>query len=89
MGSSRPLSAADTDPGQTARRSREYAREICREHGAAFQWLRGYYIVAADVRGKSIFSKLAAAEREIAAGAQGEDFTAVAQALRGQVHGQL
>lgn len=36
-----------------------------------------------------LYSKLAAAEREIAAGAQGEDFAAVAQALRGQVHGQL
>ena len=36
-----------------------------------------------------LYSKLAAAEREIAAGAQGEDFTEVAQALRGQVHGQL
>ncbi|MBR4131591.1 MAG: type II toxin-antitoxin system Phd/YefM family antitoxin [Oscillospiraceae bacterium] len=36
-----------------------------------------------------LYSKLAAAEREIAAGAQGEDFAAVARELRGLVHGQL
>ena len=36
-----------------------------------------------------LYSKLAVAEREIAAGAEGEDFLTVARELRGQVHGQL
>ena len=36
-----------------------------------------------------LYSKIAVAEREIAAGAEGEDFLTVAQKLRGQVHGQL
>ena len=36
-----------------------------------------------------LYSKIAVAEREIAAGAEGEDFLTVARELRGQVHGQL
>ena len=36
-----------------------------------------------------LYTKLATAEREIAAGAEGEDFVTFAQSLRGQVHGQL
>ena len=36
-----------------------------------------------------LYSKLAVAEREIAAGAESEDFLTVARELRGQVHGQL
>ena len=36
-----------------------------------------------------LYAKLAVAEREIAAGVEGEDFLTVARELRGQVHGQL
>ncbi|MBR6115449.1 MAG: NAD-dependent epimerase/dehydratase family protein [Oscillospiraceae bacterium] len=41
---------------------RQFTEAVCREHGKLFEWLRGYYIVAADPRGASVFSKLAAAE---------------------------
>lgn len=34
-----------------------------------------------------LYGKLAAAEQEIASGAEGKDFSVVAQQLRGQVHG--
>lgn len=43
---------------------RELTGELCRQHGAAMQWLRGFYLVSNDGRGNSIFSKLVAAERE-------------------------
>ena len=37
---------------------------LCREHGAAFQWLRAYYIIGDDTRNRSVFTHLlAAAER--------------------------
>ena len=36
-----------------------------------------------------LYGKLAAAEQEIAAGAEGEDFSTVAAKLREQVHGTL
>ncbi len=36
-----------------------------------------------------LYAKLAEAEREIAAGAEGKDFLTLAQELRGRVHGQL
>lgn len=43
---------------------RELTAELCRQHGAKMQWLRGFYLVSNDGRGDSIFSKLVAAERE-------------------------
>lgn len=36
-----------------------------------------------------LYGKLAAAEEEIAAGAKGEDFSAVARQLRERVHGNI
>ena len=36
-----------------------------------------------------LYGKLAVAEQEISAGAEGEDFLAVAQSLRERVHGKL
>lgn len=36
-----------------------------------------------------LYGKLALAEEEIASGAQGEDFLAVAKRLRGQLHGTV
>lgn len=36
-----------------------------------------------------LYGKLAVAEQEIAAGAEGEDFLSFAQRLRGEVHGTL
>lgn len=36
-----------------------------------------------------LYGKLAVAEQEIAAGAPGEDFLAVARQMRNRVHGQL
>lgn len=36
-----------------------------------------------------LYGKLAAAEQEIAAGAEGEDFLSFAQRLRGSVHGTV
>lgn len=35
---------------------------LCRQYGAVFQWIRGYYIVGNEQYGSSIFSKIAAAE---------------------------
>ena len=36
-----------------------------------------------------LYGKLAAAEQEIASGAEGEDFLTVARKLRGRLHGQV
>ncbi|MBQ2680028.1 MAG: type II toxin-antitoxin system Phd/YefM family antitoxin, partial [Firmicutes bacterium] len=36
-----------------------------------------------------LYSKLAEAEKEIAEGAEGKDFSAVARSLRGLVHGKI
>lgn len=43
---------------------RQLAGELCREHEAKLQWMRGFYLVSADGRGASIFSKLVEAARE-------------------------
>ncbi|MBQ7241816.1 MAG: type II toxin-antitoxin system Phd/YefM family antitoxin [Firmicutes bacterium] len=36
-----------------------------------------------------LYSKLAEAEKEIAEGAEGKDFSAVAKSLRGLIHGKI
>lgn len=43
---------------------RQLTGELCRQHGAQMQWLRGFYLVSNDGRGCSIFSKIVTAERE-------------------------
>ena len=43
---------------------RDFTAEICRRHGIAYQWLRGYYIVGNSHFGNSIFSKITAAAEE-------------------------
>lgn len=43
---------------------RQLTGELCRQHGAQMQWLRGFYLVSNDGRGCSIFSKIVAAELE-------------------------
>ena len=43
---------------------RELTTELCRQHKAKMQWLRGFYLVSNDGRGDSIFAKLVIAERE-------------------------
>lgn len=43
---------------------RQLTQAYCAQNGRRFQWLRGYYIVSADIRGASVFSKIAAAEAE-------------------------
>ena len=43
---------------------RQLANMLCLQNGKKFQWLRGYYIVANDRYGSSIFSKIALAEHE-------------------------
>ncbi len=43
---------------------RQLTGELCRQHNAQMQWLRGFYLVSNDGRGCSIFSKIVAAERE-------------------------
>ncbi len=43
---------------------RQLTGELCRTHGAKFQWMRGFYLVSADGRGSSIFAKLVQADRE-------------------------
>ena len=54
-----------TTPYGVAKNSlRQLTGELCRQHGAQMQWLRGFYLVSNDGRGCSIFSKIVAAERE-------------------------
>lgn len=43
---------------------RELMREACNDSGAQFLWLRGFYLVSADGRGESVFSKMVQASRE-------------------------
>lgn len=43
---------------------RELARGACEQAGKPFLWLRGFYLVSADGRGDSIFSKIVLASRE-------------------------
>lgn len=43
---------------------RQLSGELCLQGGAQFQWLRGFYLVSADGRGSSVFSKLVQAARE-------------------------
>lgn len=42
---------------------RNITQLLCKESGAVFQWLRGYYIVGNSDYGCSIFSKITAAEK--------------------------
>lgn len=42
---------------------RQLTAELCRQHGAKMQWMRGYYLVSNDGRGSSIFAKLVQAAR--------------------------
>lgn len=43
---------------------RQLLCELCRQNGAQFQWLRGFYLVSADGCGSSIFSKIVQAAHE-------------------------
>lgn len=43
---------------------RNTTKLLCKNAGATFQWLRGYYIVGNSEYGCSIFSKITAAEKE-------------------------
>jgi dTDP-6-deoxy-L-talose 4-dehydrogenase (NAD+) len=43
---------------------RNITRQLCEENGAAFLWLRGYYILGDDTRNHSIFSKIVQWEEE-------------------------
>ncbi|WP_232781348.1 NAD-dependent epimerase/dehydratase family protein [Bifidobacterium longum] len=43
---------------------RQMTKELCRQHDAQLQWLRGFYLVSNDGRGSSIFAKLVNSERE-------------------------
>lgn len=43
---------------------RQLAGELCRQHDAKLQWLRGFYIVSGDGRGSSIFAKIVTAAKE-------------------------
>lgn len=43
---------------------RNMVRLLCKNAGATYQWLRGYYIVGNSEFGSSIFSKITAAEKE-------------------------
>lgn len=43
---------------------RDYSKLACSGGSTKWQWLRGYYIVSADPRGSSIFSKIAQAAEE-------------------------
>lgn len=37
---------------------RQATRELCREYGAKYQWLRAYYITGDDMKNHSIFAKI-------------------------------
>ena len=56
----RPLSAY----GAAKNALRDVAGVLAKQHGAVFQWLRGYYIVGNSTFGNSIFSKITAAAAE-------------------------
>jgi nucleoside-diphosphate-sugar epimerase len=43
---------------------RQLTLELCRQHGAQAQWLRGFYLVSNDGRGSSIFSKIVQSARD-------------------------
>jgi len=43
---------------------RNMVKLLCKNAGATYQWLRGYYIVGNSEYGSSIFSKITAAEKE-------------------------
>ena len=43
---------------------RQMTKELCRQHGAQMQWLRGFYLVSNDGRGSSIFAKIVNSEHE-------------------------
>lgn len=43
---------------------RQMTKELCRQHDAQLQWLRGFYLVSNDGRGSSIFAKIVNSERE-------------------------
>ena len=53
-----------TTPYGVAKNSlRQLTAELCRQHGAKMQWMRGYYLVSNDGRGSSIFAKLVQAAK--------------------------
>jgi dTDP-6-deoxy-L-talose 4-dehydrogenase (NAD+) len=41
---------------------RQACEQLCTRSGVAFRWLRGFYIVGAEPMGRSVFSKIAAAD---------------------------
>lgn len=43
---------------------RQLTGELCLQHDAQMQWLRGFYLVSNDGRGCSVFAKIVAAERD-------------------------
>lgn len=43
---------------------REATRELCKEYGTIYQWVRAYYIMGDDLKNHSIFTKLIEAENE-------------------------
>ncbi len=43
---------------------REATRELCKEYGATYQWIRAFYILGDDMKNHSIFTKIIEAENE-------------------------
>lgn len=43
---------------------RQAVRELCKEYGAKYQWLRAYYITGDDMKNHSIFAKIMEKEQE-------------------------
>ena len=43
---------------------RQAVRELCKEYGAKYQWLRAYYITGDDMKNHSIFAKIIEKEQE-------------------------
>ena len=43
---------------------REATRELCKEYGKVYQWIRAYYLTGDDLQNHSIFTKIIQAENE-------------------------
>ena len=43
---------------------REATRELCKEYGKIYQWVRAYYVMGDDLKNHSIFTKIIEAEKE-------------------------
>lgn len=43
---------------------REATRELCKEYGKVYQWIRAYYLTGDDLQNHSIFTKIIEAENE-------------------------